>query len=196
MAHSTGMPCELDQQERVINRTYNGQNLSTWRRFNWGVTNDVDDINSLYFSEQVHKSAEISGWFDTADTSPINACKGFLTKHPECRISIWYRDFNNGFAGKYVDGVHEFINEDFDEDYMSSPAACDRLTLSLFAHLGDRSWVPVCEFEGGYPKTVDCENPACMAVDGGRVEGCEHCVITRPFKDKFYKQGSGKHSLD
>ena len=134
------IPREIDPRDRGIYLTYNGPNLWTWKSLNWGVKSDVDDISSISFNDEEHEFAELSGWFYTEITAPLLAYKGFLAKHPECRISAWYHEPSWGFAGSYVNGQHDWLEDD-DEHRRND-------WLELYAHLYPCNEDPETETEG------------------------------------------------
>ena len=112
------IPREIDPRDKGIYWTYNGPSLPLWKSINWGVKSDVDDIGALSFSDHEHEPTELSGWFYTNNNPPIQAYKGFLTKHPECSISAWYHEPWFGVAGRYVNGQHDWYDEQEDwEDW-------------------------------------------------------------------------------
>ena len=74
-------------------------NWYNWRVNNWGTKWDISD-EGLELSED---GTEITGWFDSAWSPPIEAYNTFLTENQECSIRATYEEGGMDFAGIYED---------------------------------------------------------------------------------------------
>ena len=72
----------------------------------WGTKWDVE----LHGLE--HKPGEISGWFESAWSPPIEAIDTFLGNNPDCKVQLKYFEPGMCFVGEHVDGVENTLSFD------------------------------------------------------------------------------------
>jgi len=72
-------------------------NWYDWQVSNWGTKWDVS-LEGLELSED---GTEISGWFDSAWSPPIDAYSEFSDLNPDCSIDAYYHESGMCFVGSW-----------------------------------------------------------------------------------------------
>ena len=101
------MPVEL----RDTTKGSNGDaiNWYDWCVSNWGTKWDVS-LEGLEFTDNGDGTAEITGWFESAWAPPIEAYNRFLDDMSNCSIDASYHEPGMDFAGFYVDGDDDYLD--------------------------------------------------------------------------------------
>ena len=89
----------------------------------WGTKWDVSD-EGLEFTDNGDGTASIEGWFDSAWAPPIGAYENFCDDMDNCSLSASYYEPGMDFAGFWIDGVDEYI-EDVHAEYKAGDNASD-----------------------------------------------------------------------
>ena len=114
------MPKEL---EGTTAPNPDGMDWYSWRVNNWGTKWDVTD-GGLEFIDNEDGTSEITGWFDSAWAPPVGAYEKFCDDMDNCSLSASYYEPGMDFAGFWVDGVDEYI-EDLHAEYKAGDDASD-----------------------------------------------------------------------
>jgi len=83
-------------------------NWYAWRLENWGTKWDVD-LDGLEFTDNGDGTSEITGWFQSAWSPPIEAYNTFLDDMDGVYISADYHEPGMDFAGIYSDGDDQYM---------------------------------------------------------------------------------------
>ena len=83
-------------------------NWYAWRLENWGTKWDVD-LDGLEFTDNGDGTSEITGWFQSAWSPPIEAYNTFLDDMDGVYISADYHEPGMDFAGIYTDGDDQYM---------------------------------------------------------------------------------------
>ena len=75
-------------------------NWYDWNVANWGTKWDVG-LEGLSFTELADGEAEISGWFDSAWSPPIEAYQTFCDDMDGVYLDAWYEEGGMDFAGHW-----------------------------------------------------------------------------------------------
>ena len=86
-----------------------GPNWYDWAVSNWGTKWDVS-TEGLEFTDNSDGTAEITGWFESAWAPPIEAYNRFLDDMSNCSIDASYHEPGMDFAGFYVDGDDDYLD--------------------------------------------------------------------------------------
>jgi len=81
----------------------------------WGTKWDISD-EGLEFVDNGDGTAEITGYFDSAWAPPIEAYNRFLDDMSNCSIDASYHEPGMDFAGFYVDGDDDYL-ENLHEEF-------------------------------------------------------------------------------
>ena len=73
-------------------------NWYDWNVSNWGTKWDVG-LEGLEFTELADGEAEISGWFDSAWSPPIDAFSTFSLANEDCSVENFYHESGMCFVG-------------------------------------------------------------------------------------------------
>ena len=92
-----------------------GMNWYNWRVSNWGTKWDVS-TEGLEFIDNGDGTACITGWFESAWAPPIGAYEQFLDDMDNCSLDASYHEPGMDFAGFYVDGDDECL-DNLHEEY-------------------------------------------------------------------------------
>ena len=101
------MPVEL--RDTVKGSNGDAVNWYDWAVSNWGTKWDVD-TEGLEFTDNGDGTAEITGWFESAWAPPIEAYNRFLDDMSNCSIDASYHEPGMDFAGFYVDGDDDYLD--------------------------------------------------------------------------------------
>ena len=107
------MPVEL----RGTTKGSNGDavNWYDWSVNNWGTKWDVS-TEGLEFTDNGDGTATIEGWFESAWAPPIEAYNTFCDDMDNCSLEASYHEPGMDFAGFYVDGDDEYL-ENLHEEF-------------------------------------------------------------------------------
>jgi hypothetical protein len=75
----------------------------------WGTKWDISD-EGLEIIEHGDGTAEITGWFESAWAPPIEAYNRFLDDMDNCSLEASYHEPGMDFAGFYVNGDDEYLD--------------------------------------------------------------------------------------
>jgi len=92
-----------------------GMNWYNWRVSNWGTKWDVS-TEGLEFIDNGDGTACITGWFESAWAPPIGAYEQFCDDMDNCSLEASYHEPGMDFAGFYVDGDDEYL-ENLHEEF-------------------------------------------------------------------------------
>lgn len=84
-------------------------NWYDWCVENWGTKWDVSLEGE--FTDNGDGTAEITGWFDSAWSPPIQAYNTFLEENEDCSITASYDEPGMDFAGTYDNGDDEYLED-------------------------------------------------------------------------------------
>ena len=111
-------------------------NWYDWNVSNWGTKWDVG-IEGLEYTVLEDGSAEISGWFDSAWSPPIDALSTFSEANEDCSVECYYLESGMCFVGFWdsdgADDHYEYDNctsanvRDFIPDYLVSEFDLDNM---------------------------------------------------------------------
>ena len=94
---------EAECKEKGIPNWYN------WNINNWGTKWDVS-TEGLEFIED-GDDAQITGWFDSAWSPPIEAYNNFLEENEDCSLEANYEEGGMDFAGIYDNGDDQGMDD-------------------------------------------------------------------------------------
>ena len=109
------MPKELSETtkgsgDELQTEQYDGfTNWYDWSVARWGTKWDVS-TEGLEFTDNGDGTAEITGWFESAWAPPIEAYNRFLDDMSNCSIDASYHEPGMDFAGFYVDGDDDYLD--------------------------------------------------------------------------------------
>jgi hypothetical protein len=106
-----------------------GPNWYDWRVENWGTKWDIDDTG-LEFTDNGDGTAEISGWFDSAWSPPIDAYSKFCDDMDGVYLEAYYQESGMCFVG-YWD------SEGADDHYEYDGATSDTVRNMIPEYLVD-----------------------------------------------------------
>jgi len=87
-------------------------NWYDWNVSNWGTKWDVG-LEGLSFTELADGEAEISGWFDSAWSPPIEALNTFSEANEDCSVECFYLETGMCFVGCWdSDGGDDYYEYD------------------------------------------------------------------------------------
>lgn len=87
-------------------------NWYDWRVNNWGTKWDVD-LHGLEFTDRGDGTAEISGWFDSAWSPPIEAMQTLADDFDSCYVELMYMESGMAFVGCWdSDGADDHYEYD------------------------------------------------------------------------------------
>ena len=111
-------------------------NWYDWNVSNWGTKWDVG-LEGLEYTVLADGSAEISGWFDSAWSPPIDALSTFSEANEDCSVECYYLESGMCFVGFWdsdgADDHYEYDNctsanvRDFIPDYLVSEFDLDNM---------------------------------------------------------------------
>ena len=102
--------------EELQTEVFDGHtNWYDWAVSRWGTKWDVS-LEGLEFVDNGDGTAEITGYFDSAWAPPIEAYNRFLDDMSNCSIDASYHEPGMDFAGFYVDGDDDYL-ENLHEEY-------------------------------------------------------------------------------
>ena len=102
------MPEELNDTEGLSD----GPNWYQWRVDNWGTKWDVT-LEGLEFTDFGDGTAEISGWFDSAWSPPIDAMNTLAEDFDSCYVELLYFEGGMAFVGCWdSDGGDDYYEYD------------------------------------------------------------------------------------
>ena len=107
------MPVEL--RDTVKGSNGDAVNWYDWAVSNWGTKWDVS-TEGLEFTDNGDGTATIEGWFDSAWAPPIEAYNTFCDDMDNCSLEASYYEPGMDFAGFYVDGDDEYL-ENLQEEF-------------------------------------------------------------------------------
>jgi len=90
-------------------------NWYDWNISNWGTKWDVS-TEGLEFTDHGDGTASIDGWFESAWAPPIEAYNTFCDDMDNCSLEASYHEPGMDFAGFYVDGDDEYL-ENLHEEF-------------------------------------------------------------------------------
>ena len=90
-------------------------NWYDWNVSNWGTKWDVS-TEGLEFTDNGDGTAMIEGWFESAWAPPIEAYNTFCDDMDNCSLEASYHEPGMDFAGFYVDGDDEYL-ENLHEEF-------------------------------------------------------------------------------
>ena len=102
------MPRELHDTTKGSNG--DDVNWYDWRVSNWGTKWEVSS-EGLEFTDNGDGTASIDGWFDSAWAPPIGAYENFCDMMDNCSLSASYYEPGMDFAGFYIDGEDEYLED-------------------------------------------------------------------------------------
>ena len=126
--HLCPMPKELHNTTKGSNG--DDFNWYDWRVSNWSTKWEVSS-EGLEFEDNGDGTATISGWFDSAWSPPIGAYERFCDENEDCSLTASYYEPGCDFAGFWIDGDDEYL-ENLQDEYKKGDDACD-----LFKRLDD-----------------------------------------------------------
>ena len=102
--------------EELQTEVFDGHtNWYDWAVSRWGTKWDVS-LEGLEFVDNGDGTAEITGYFDSAWAPPIEAYNRFLDDMSNCSIDASYHEPGCDFAGFYVDGDDDYL-ENLHEEF-------------------------------------------------------------------------------
>lgn len=105
-------------------------NWYDWNVANWGTKWDVG-LEGLEYTVLEDGSAEISGWFDSAWSPPIDAYIEFADLNPDCSIDAYYHESGMCFVGFWdSDGAEDH----YEYDEFTSTTVRDNIPEYLVDH--------------------------------------------------------------
>jgi hypothetical protein len=114
------MPAELIPTldgERLAEPYQGFDHWYDWRLDKWGAKWEIDAENLAYETDGT--TATLSGWFESAWSSPLEALKTYADANPDVEIEVFYQEEGMDFAGlwrsngeeSYIDSVSESLDD-------------------------------------------------------------------------------------
>ena len=85
-------------------------NWHEWALKNWGCKWDIDPSEGLEFTDNGDGTAQISGWFQSPWSPPIEAYDTFIQDMDGCSLIADYHEEGMDFAGIYDNGDDQFMD--------------------------------------------------------------------------------------
>ena len=128
---TTAPSSDSEERQAELREKYGTDNWYDWSVNNWSTKWDVSP-EGLEFIDHGDGTAEITGWFDSAWAPPIGAYETFIEENPDCSIEASYHEPGMDFAGFWVDGEDEHM-----EDLHAEHSKPEELQSDLYKRLDE-----------------------------------------------------------